>query len=488
MKGSKQPRKYYVIFENEEQMEKAKEAEITIKSSAKKDLTGKKIKLIPTKWTIFNNLSSHIICVKGLTKKVTEDDLKEKFGEFGEILRVELVSLLKGVPMKFPFAYIFFKDQESASKAVENGSVEFEGVSADVQSFEVKSYETIKERQTKLEPQGKAVSMEECPRTLHVGNAGKFATHKEIEDLLSKYGKIDRVLSQIHTAQGKQSSKVFKVVFEDSEGYSNALKAKTLVFGKNKLSKTPIKWNTLPELNSHMVKVNGLPVKVTNELLEEKFKTFGTIANVELFKPKKRSNAVAFIFFESPTAARKSLALDGKAFEGVTLSVHQSRGNNSNNSVFLKKPESGEVTQEAVEEAMSKFGQVKNVFAGLKNFAVTFVRDIDAAKVLNIKNIKINGIIVEVKGHQKENSKKSLGVLVSGLSKDTTIKEVVEHFKECGDVVKNYIGSSKRKSGAKNNFAYLEFSNLEGKTKALKLSKTLLSGKSIFVKNSKPRA
>lgn len=478
-----------MIFEDQEQMEKAMETEIVIKNPATPNLTGKKIKLIPTKWTIFSSLSSHCVCVKGLTKNVSENDLKEKFEDFGEVLKIELVTAVKGQDLKFPFSYIFFKQVEDASKVVVTKSLEINNVKVDVEAFQARQKGGSDEKPEPLEKQGPPVTIGECHKTLHISNAKKFVTCQQIEELMSKYGKVRKVLSQIQKSKGKPDAKFFKVVFEDKEGYANALKAKKLVLGKTTLHKNPIKWSSLPELMPHMVKVDGIPEKASKEDLEKALKSCGTIEHIELVKPKKRPTAVAFVFFKSVQSAKAAVKLDGTQLEGQALSINQRRSENktADSTVFIKKPSSGDVTKDAVEKELTKFGTINRIHDGMKNYVITFKSKVDAAKALNMKVVKVAGVTLEMIGHQVESSNTS-GVIVTGLAKKTTIDEVLEHFKECGNVVKKYINTSKRSSGALSAYAYLEFASQGEKTKALKLGRTKINGKLIFVNSSKPRA
>lgn len=487
-KTSNQPFKFFVVFENKDQMEEAIKKEITMTDPKKPNVTARKVTLIPTKWSTFNSLGGHIVCVKGLTKNISEDDLKTKFQAFGEVLKVELTTKVKGNDLKFPFAYVFFKQVEDASKAVETGKLEINNVKVDVEAYKTKKEEASHEKPEKIKRGGKPITMDECTRTLYISNARKGTTRNDLAEIMTKYGEVDRVMCRIHNA-GKQNATFFQVVFADKEGFDNALKVGKLVLKKNILQKGPIRWNSLPELHPFMVKVDGLSAEAGKEDLESMFKTFGTIANIEIVKPKKRKTFIAFVFFKAGLSAQRAVSLDGTQFKGQTLSVRQkySQAKNNSKAVFIRKPDSKEVSLEALRKELMKFGAIEKIHDGVRNFVITFEDETDTAKALDTKKVEVAGITLEMTAFKTASA--GLGVLVTGLPKGTELDQVVEHFeKSCGVVTRKYIGSSKRPSGARGTYAYIEFKKQEDKFKALKLTKSKFNGKVIFVRNSNPTA
>lgn len=512
-KKPNQPLNVFVVFENKEQMEKAMKREITFEN------VEKRIKLVPAKWTFFHSVSNHCICVKGLTKNISEKDLKKTFKRFGEVLKIELVTKLRSKELTYPFAYIFFKNVEDASKVMVSAKVEINGVKVDVAAFKSNQQGKSNEKNEQLQKQGKSITIKECSRTLHVsvvqdnGNQkgiinlcskpGKVdrivntnlifddkqnVNQKHIAKLFSECGKVDRVLYQIHKSDDKQNVKLFNVVFVDNEGYNKALNTENVLLDNYILNKSPLKWSSIPELYRYMVKIDGLPTEVKKEDLKSKFESCGSIVNIELLKLKKRPTSAANVFFKSPRSAKKAVSLDKTLFEGQTISVHQKRLDlkQSKTTVFIRKENSKNVTEDVIEKELEKFGSITKIHNGLKSFVVTFLDKAAAHKAIKTRVIKIAGATLQIIAHQ-EKSMNTLGVLVTGLAKGTELDQVLEHFRECGDIVRKYMGSSKRSSGARNTYAYLEFSSQQEKTKALKLSKSNLNGKIIFVGNSRPR-
>lgn len=475
---AKQLKKFFVVFENKEQMEAAMEAEIPNNPK----LPDKNGKLIPAKWTSFTSaISDRCVCIKGLTKNISEKDLRKKFKTYGKILNIDLISKKQNRDIKFPFAFIFFEQIESASKAVETAKIRINSINVDVQAFKAN------EQSNKMsEKKSKPVTIDECSRTLHISNATSVVTTKDIHKLMSRYGKVNRVWHQIDESEHI----LYRVVFENEEGYNTALKVKDLSIKNNPLTQSALKWRSLPELYSHMAKVDGLPKHVQKGNVRKMFKRVGSIVNIELMKPLRRSTAVAYVFFKSPQAARRAVSLlDGIEFEEQTVSVYQKHSvpKNCQNTVFIKKSKDGVLDKNVVEYAVAKkFGPITMFHEGLKNFVVTFENKCDAEKALKEKKVKVSAVFLDIISYQ-EKSVNSLGVLVTGLAKGTELNDVVAHFQNCGNIVKKYMGTSKRSSGARSIYAYLEFGSQKEKTKAMKLTKTKLNGKVIFVRNSKPR-
>lgn len=459
------------------------------------NLTGKKIKFIKTDCYVFESLIDHCICIKNLKPETTEEELKNSFSSFGNVLSAYIVRSSKGKKLPFPFAKMFFTEVESAKEALKSNTLVIRDSRVIIEKFKVQET-TAAPVKVPIGPQGTPITIQECHRTLFVSNANLFTSTHDIKEYFNKFGKVDRVRGTETDLLNVTNRRSFLIVFEDEKEYLQVQSVKKFVLGGRNLTVHPMRWSSNPDIVSHMVKVDGISNETTKEQLEEKFRNFGKIAQIEILSPKKKENSIAFIFYFDKNSVDKALKLNGSKLEGKIMCVAkkevQIKG--TQNSVYIRKPKSGAITKDDVKVALEEFGKINSVFEGKMSFAVNFIQEESAQKAIKKKTIEIAGISVQIQGSTKASEKdekkprtfqnnEKFGLKVSGFSKDTTKEDICNHFKECGKIVKlNIAGKSK--------IAFLEFATAEEQKVAFRLDKSELNGKTIHVNHipSKKRA
>lgn len=430
-----------------------------------------RIHFILANWSMFNCLKNHCILINKLDGTVNEEDLEQYFGKFGKILNIHIHYKVKGLAS----ASIFFEDVEVAKTAAKYKSVRICNKPLEVEYFENLSKAPKEPERIEPTDETRKITVQEIPRTLTVRNVNKFTSNREILNIFSQFGEIDRVLSF-----GQKTLKSFNIVFENEGGYNKALSSSDLYIGKRLLEVSPTKWNSFWHLQDYFVDVSGLSREATIGDLEENFKSFGTILKCDV------DDSEGYVFFEDKESATKALSLSGSNlsnFKGNVITVQQNHKKMTEKMIFVKKVNEC-ITKEALLSELKPIGEVEKIKEGEQKFTITFTNEMGALKAKNMKELTIDGCKVALEVFNKEKLVGKFGIIIENLTMETDIKHVFKHFKRCGEIIKSYVAKSKLK-GTTGRYGYLEFANKDGQDKALRLNRSMLNGKVITLRCSK---
>ncbi|XP_055630135.1 RNA-binding protein squid-like [Toxorhynchites rutilus septentrionalis] len=254
--------------------------------------------------------------VGGLSAAITEHVLREYFGPYGEIEKVDIkvdreTGRLRG------FAFIVFKSAESIDNVVSAGSHTINGVRV--------SAVKAKARPSYLPVVPEIVWISNDDRKLFLGGVAGIG-EGDLRRHFVRYGDIESVDIKREHTDGRPRGFAF-VIFVQSSSVENALAA-----GRHMINGVEIKV-TRAITRQGRIFVGGLPAEVSVEEITSHFNQFGRIAEVGLpiDKQTNQRKNFGFVTFESEQGAREAMRIPNQTISGNDVGVRRA----------MKKPEPG---------------------------------------------------------------------------------------------------------------------------------------------------
>lgn len=253
------------------------------------------------------------VYVKDLDQSITQQELIEKFNEFGEILSVKLETFPDGTSKCF--GYVQYRTSEEAKNAIENmDQTEWKGKTITVCIFKRK--ENREEKKV-------------AKNNLYVRNFPKEFTEEDLTKLFSEHGEItsiaikpyqDRKQAFICFSTGEQAQAALSALHGkqldgcDEPLYVNEFMSKSERVEMNKKVYKKIKEQQLYKSLSQNLCVYGIPTDKTEKDIKEEFERFGPVTSIKMQmgkSPEDPSKQVflggAFVFFENPDHAKDAV-------------------------------------------------------------------------------------------------------------------------------------------------------------------------------------
>ncbi|KAL5283752.1 hypothetical protein ACFFRR_006180 [Megaselia abdita] len=303
--------KFYVIFENNEQMEKA----IKKLKSDTRENKKTKVNLIPTKWTMLECWKDHCITIQGLNGTISEEDLENYFGKFGKILKIEIHYKVQGLAS----ANILFDDVEIAKKASKYKNIRIGNSLLEIVNSEKLPGEggkEMKRKDNKTKVTDNENLKENANKIIAVRKVEKSTTKEALLAELIKIGEIERI---------HEGFKMFIITFENEIDCYRAKNLKNAIIDGTKVKLEGYNEERLKEKSGKVfgVFVERVSRNTTVEQVCKHFENCGRIVKSFIGESKKTGfpGKFAFLGFDSKDGQHKAMTLNRSNINGNSVIV-----------------------------------------------------------------------------------------------------------------------------------------------------------------------
>jgi len=256
----------------------------------------------------------------GLNEDISDDDLKDYFGQFGVVTQV-MQLFHKDTGRKKGVGFVYFEDEDSVDKIVLIGAHiikerVFEAQKAQTESFLTGNHNLEKRQQ--VDPKSRAM------RRIFVRGLTEGTTVEKLKDYFGQFGEITD--SDIPDNKTRRKAVFGFITFDTMEQVDECMKARPHTMDEKEVIVKRAMSKESPELSSCLkvflgspggrtTSTGGLNDTVSDDDLREYFGKFGILTNVKQIRDKNtdRHKGVAFVEYEDTDSVDKV----------VLLSIHE---------------------------------------------------------------------------------------------------------------------------------------------------------------------